>query len=56
MTAHIEKRVEALEIDASRADHNLQVVIAEPGETSDQALRRVGIDAAASDVMVVVFE
>ena len=56
MTAHIVKRVEALEIDASRADHNLQVVIAEPGETSDQALRRVGIDAAASDVMVVVFE
>lgn len=56
MTAHIEKRVEALEIDASRADHNLQVIIAEPGETTDQALRRVGIDAAASDVMVVVFE
>ena len=56
MTTSIRSRLAALEIDASRADHNLQVVIAEPGETSDQALRRVGIDAAASDVMVVVFE
>ena len=53
MTAHIEKRVEALEIDASRAGHNPQVVIAEPGETAEQARQRLGIDSDANNVLVV---
>jgi hypothetical protein len=55
MTAHIEKRVEALEVDATRADHNLQVVIAEPGETAQQARQRLGIDSDADSVLVVMF-
>lgn len=55
MITRIERRVEALEIDTSRADHNLQVIIAEPGETSEQAMSRFGIERDAKDVMVVVF-
>lgn len=55
MITRFERRVEALEIDASRADDNLQVVIAEPGETGDQALCRFGIERDAKNVMVVAF-
>lgn len=55
MINRIEKRVEALEIDASRADHNLQVIIAEPGETGDQARQRLGINRDADNVLVVTF-
>jgi len=55
MTATIERRIEALEIDATGADRNLRVVIAEIGETADQALRREGIEAGADNVLVVVF-
>lgn len=55
MTGTIEKRIESLETRASSADHNLRLVIAEPGETADQALRRVGIEPDAKGVMVVGF-
>lgn len=55
MTAHLGKRVEALETDATRADHNLRVILAEPGETGDQARQRMGIDHDAKNIMVVVF-
>ena len=40
---------------AGRADHNLQIVIAQPNETREQALCRVGIEGDAKDVLVVVF-
>ena len=56
MINRIEKRVEALEVDAGRADHNLQVVIAEHGETGEQARQRLGINRDAGNVLVVVFE
>ena len=55
MTGTIEKRVEALEVDTKDADNNLHVVIAEPGETTDQARRREGIEPGADNVLVVVF-
>lgn len=55
MTAHIAKRIEALEIDSVHADKNLRVVLAEPGETAEQARQRLGIDDV-KNVMVVVFE
>jgi len=55
MTGTIEKRIEALETEANRADQNLRLVIAELGETSEQALRRMGIKPDAKDVLVVVF-
>lgn len=55
MSAGIEKRIEALEIDETAADQNLRVVIAELGETADQALQREGIAAGADNVLVVVF-
>jgi hypothetical protein len=45
---------EAVEIDASRANHNLKAIIAEHGETVQQARQRVGINDA-KNVMVVVF-
>jgi hypothetical protein len=54
-TAHIVKRIEALEADAGRTDQNLQIVIAQPSETREQALCRVGIEGDAKDVLVVVF-
>ena len=54
MTAHIAKRIEALEIDSISADENLQIILAAPGETAEQARQRVGIDDA-KNVMVVVF-
>lgn len=54
MTAHIAKRIEALEIDSNCTDKNLQVIIAEPGETAEQARQRLGI-GDAKNVMVVVF-
>lgn len=53
-TAHIARRVEALEADAGRTDHNLQIVIAQPGETREQAMCRAGI-LDAKNVLVVVF-
>jgi hypothetical protein len=56
MTANIERRVEALEANAGRADKSMRVVVAEIGETADQALHRLGIEADAKDVLVVVFE
>lgn len=55
MTPNIEKRITALEYDASQADRNLRVVITEPGETADQALHRMGIERGADNVLVVVF-
>ena len=55
MIANIERRVEALESDASQADRSLRVVIAEPGETADQALHRLGIERGADNVLLVVF-
>ena len=55
MIHRIEKRVKALEVDASRADHNLQVIIAEPGETADQARQRLGITRDADNVLMVTF-
>lgn len=55
MITRIEQRVEALEVDASRADHNLQVIIAGPGETAEQARQILGIDRDAASVLVVVF-
>ena len=55
MIGTIEKRIEALEIDASHADLGLRVVIAELGETAEQALRREGMAAGADNVLVVVF-
>ena len=54
-SAHIERRIETLEADAGRTDHNLRVIIAEPDETSEQARRRLGI-FDAKNVLVVVFE
>ncbi len=55
MSAPIRTRLEALEMEASRADHNLHVVIAKTGETGDQALRGLGIDLIAQNVLVVAF-
>lgn len=55
MTGNIEKRIESLETRASRADHNLQLVIAEIGETADQALTRLGVEPDDGNVLVVVF-
>jgi hypothetical protein len=55
MTATIEKRIEALENDEAAADQNLRVIIAEPGETADQARSREGIEPDADNVLVVVF-
>lgn len=55
MTPNFERRITALESDASRSDNNLRVVIAEPGETADQALHRMSIERGAENVLVVVF-
>lgn len=55
MINRIEKRVESLEIDASRADGNLQVIIAEPGETGEQARQRLGITRDEDSVLLVLF-
>ncbi len=41
--------------DAGRTDHKLQTVIAQPNETREQALCRVGIEGDAKDVLVVAF-
>ncbi len=54
-TSHIAKRIGALEAGAGRTDHNLQIVIAQHGETREQALCRVGIERDAKDVLVVLF-
>jgi hypothetical protein len=55
MTAAIERRIDALEKDENATSVNLRVVIAEIGETADQALRREGVEPAADNVLVVVF-
>lgn len=55
MTGTVEKRIETLEVEARRADTRPRVVIAEPGETGEHALRREGIAAGTDNVFVVVF-
>jgi len=55
MIASIKRRLEALENAKSSADQNLRVVIVEPSETDDEALRREGVEISASTVIIVKF-
>jgi len=51
-----EQRVAALEVKSAADDQTLRVVIAEIGETADQALERSGFDRADESILVVVFK
>ena len=55
MSTTIVKRIEALEIADPSTENNLRIVIAEPGETAAEALRREGIAPDAGNVLVAVF-
>ena len=55
MNSTINKRLAALETAAMSTDYNLRLVIAEPGETADQARLRKGIEPDTDKVLVVVF-
>lgn len=50
-----EQRVAALEAKSVAGDQSLRVVIAEVGETADQALERMGVDRTEEHVIVVAF-
>jgi|CXWL01.1.fsa_nt_gi hypothetical protein len=54
--ANTEQRVAALEAAAAAVDHSVLVVIAESGETADQAQQRAGVEPGQQRVIVVTFD
>lgn len=54
MSAPLQRRVETLEIIASSADGNIRLVLAEPGETAEQARQREGA-TDVENIVVVIF-
>lgn len=51
----IERRIAALESNASAVDASLKVVFVEAGETEADAIKRAGYPPNAADVMCLVF-
>ena len=52
MSMPVERRIQALEIDAGKADPSFRVVIAKPGA---QARQRLGIEPDTRGVIAVLF-